>query len=245
MRYARVLLKLSGEVLGGARPSTALGAGGFGLDGPTLERYAGELKAAAQAGVQLAVVIGGGNIYRGIQGTRHGTDRVTGDYMGMLATVINAAAMADTLQRLGQPARVLSALEVPQVAELYTRRRALELLESGQVVFLAGGTGNPFFTTDSAAALRACELGVQALLKGTKVRGVYSADPVKVPDAVFYPRLSFKQAISERLGVMDTTALALCMDNHVPVHVFKVEEPGNLLKLLAGEEVGTLVEQEG
>jgi uridylate kinase len=233
MRYTRILLKLSGEVLGGAR--------GFGIDPDTLGRTADELVEVHASGTQVAVVIGGGNFWRGVQGAERGTDRATGDYMGMLATVMNACSLQDALQKRGCPARVLSALTIVEVAEPYVRRNAIEHLEAGRLVIFAAGTGNPFFTTDTAAALRACEIGAKALLKATKVRGIYSADPVKHPDATFYPRITFQQAIEEHLRVMDTTALSLCQENDVPVHVFDMGTRGNILRIIHGDDVGTVV----
>jgi len=233
MAYRRILLKLSGEVLAGGK--------GFGIDPPTLERMADELLAVKAEGAELAVVIGGGNIFRGIQGVAGGTGRATGDYMGMLATVINACSMQDALERKGCPTRVLSALTIRQVAEPYLRRRAIRHLEKGRVVLLAAGTGNPYFTTDTAAALRACEIGAEALLKGTKVKGVYTADPVRDPDAVFLPRVSYQRAIERHLRVMDTTAIALCQENDIPIHVFDLGVPGAIVQIIRGNDVGTIV----
>jgi len=233
MRYARVLLKLSGEVLAGGK--------GFGIDPDTLGRTADELVEICASGAQVAVVIGGGNIFRGAEGAKRGTERATGDYMGMLATVINACSLQDALEQRGCATRVLSAITIRQVAEPYLRRRAIRHLEKGRLVIFAGGTGNPFFTTDTAAALRACEINANALLKATKVRGIFSADPVKEPDAVFYPRITFQEAIEKHLRVMDTTALSLCQENGVPVHVFDMGTHGNILKIIQGEDVGTVV----
>ena len=195
----------------------------------------------AAHGVQVALVIGGGNIFRGAGLAAKGMDRVTGDQMGMLATVMNALAMQDQLERLGVPARVMSALRIAQVCEDYSRRRAVRHLEQGRVVIFAAGTGNPFFTTDSAASLRAIEIGADLLIKATKVDGVYSADPLRVPDATFYPRISYDRALREGLQVMDTTAIVLCRDHGMPLRVMNINEPGALLRLLRGDDVGTLV----
>ena len=236
MIYKRILLKLSGEVLAGGQ--------GFGIDATTLRDMARQIHEIRDLGIDLAVVIGGGNIFRGLQGFEQGTERTTGDYMGMLATVINACSMQDALEQRGCPARVLSALTIRQVAEPYVRRRAIRHMEKGRVVLLAAGTGNPFFTTDTAAALRACEIGAEAVLKATKVRGVFTKDPEKYPDAEFLPRLSYQRAIEEQLRVMDTTAISLCQENNVPIHVFDVGVEGNILSLLEGHDVGSLVSKE-
>ncbi len=229
----RILLKLSGEAL--------MGEAGSGIDPAILERLAGEVAGVVRDGVQVGMVIGGGNIFRGAGLAAAGMDRVTGDHMGMLATVINALAMGDALRRAGTEARVLSALDMNQVCEPYSRRLALEHLERGRVVILAGGTGNPFFTTDSAAALRAIETGADLLIKATKVDGVYSDDPVKNPEARFYDRITFDRALDERLGVMDATALILCRDHDLPLRVMNIYRPGALGSLLRGESIGTLV----
>lgn len=236
MIYKRILLKLSGEVLAGGQ--------GFGIDATTLAEMARQIHEIHDLGLDLAVVIGGGNIFRGLQGFEQGTERTTGDYMGMLATVINACSMQDALEQRGCPARVLSALTIRQVAEPYVRRRAIRHMEKGRVILLAAGTGNPFFTTDTAAALRACEIGAEAVLKATKVRGVYTKDPVKYPDAEFLPRLSYQRAIEDQLRVMDTTAISLCQENGVPIHVFDVGVEGNILSLLEGDDVGSVVSNE-
>ena len=233
MRYSRVLLKLSGEVLAGGK--------GHGIDPDTLARTADELVEVHASGAEVALVVGGGNFWRGVQGAERGFDRATGDYMGMLATVMNACSLQDALEKRGCPTRVLSALTIVEVAEPYVRRHAIEHLQAGRLVIFAAGTGNPFFTTDTAAALRACEIGAKALLKATKVKGIYSADPVKHPDAAFYPRLTFQRAIEEHLRVMDTTALSLCQENNVPVHVFDMGTRGNILRIIDGEDVGTAV----
>jgi uridylate kinase len=231
--YRRILLKLSGEAL--------QGQGDVGIDPETLERFAGEVRDLVAAGVQVALVIGGGNLFRGAGLAQRGMDRVTGDHMGMLATVMNALAMQDTLGRLGVPARALSALRMEQVCESYTRDRAVRHLEQGRVVILAAGTGNPFFTTDSAASLRAIEIGAELLIKATKVDGVYSADPKRDPGATFYPRISYDQALREGLQVMDATAIVLCRDHGMPLRVMNIHEPGALLRLVHGEDLGSLV----
>ena len=231
--YRRILLKLSGEAL--------MGAGDHGIDPDVLERLAGDVRDLIASGVQVALVIGGGNIFRGAGLAARGMDRVTGDQIGMLATVMNALAMQDTLERMSVPTRVMSALKINQVCEDYIRRRAMRHLEKGRVVIFAAGTGNPCFTTDSAASLRAIEFGSDLLIKATKVDGVYSADPVKDPGAVFYPRLSYDQALRENLGVMDATAIVLCRDHAMPLRVMNINEPNALPRLLAGEDVGSLV----
>lgn len=231
--YRRILLKLSGEAL--------VGAESHGIDPEVLDRFAADIRELAAVGVQLALVIGGGNIFRGAGLAARGMDRVTGDQMGMLATVMNALAMQDALERLGMATRVMSALRVNQVCEDYARRRAIRHLEKGRVVIFAAGTGNPFFTTDSAASLRAIEIGAQILIKATKVDGVYSADPMVDPDATFYPRISYDQALREGLRVMDTTAIVLCRDHGMPLRVMNINEPGALLRLVRGEDVGSLV----
>lgn len=231
--YKRILLKLSGESLGGSQ--------GKGLDVPSLQSYAEEIVEAVKAGHQVAVVNGGGNIFRGLQGVGKGFDRVTGDRMGMLATVINSLALAGAIRSLGVKAEVFTATPMEPIARYYTRDNALKLLEEGGVALISGGTGNPFFTTDSGAALRALEIGADALLKGTRVDGVYTADPEKDPTAVKYDELTFTKALTDHLKVMDATAFALCEQGPVPIVVFNVEQKGNLAKLLAGEKIGTLV----
>jgi uridylate kinase len=233
-RYRRVLLKLSGEAL--------MGEGEFGIDPTVIRRLAGEVRDLVGAGVQVALVIGGGNIFRGAGLAQAGVDRVTGDQMGMLATVMNGLAMQDALERLGVPTRVMSALKINQVCEDYIRRRAVRHLEKGRVTVFAAGTGNPFFTTDSAASLRAVEIGADLLIKATKVDGVYSADPVKDPQAVLYPRLTYNQALREDLKVMDATAIVLCRDNRIPMRVMNIYRPGALMRLILGEDIGSLVE---
>jgi uridylate kinase len=231
--YRRILLKLSGEAL--------MGNGDYGIDPDVLTRIANELKEVRALGVQLGIVIGGGNIFRGAGLARAGMDRVTGDHMGMLATVINALALQDALERVGTHARVMSALQIHEVSEDYIRRRAIRHLEKGRVTIFAAGTGNPFFTTDTAAALRAIEVGADILVKGTKVDGVYTADPVKNPQAKRYDRLTFDRVINDKLNVMDTTAVVMCRENNVPIRVFNLQVAGDLLRLARGEDVGTLV----
>ena len=229
----RLLLKMSGEAL--------MGDGDFGIDSATLARYAADIAELVAKGVQVGVVIGGGNIFRGAGLAQGGMQRVTGDHMGMLATVMNSLAMQDALERIGCNARVMSALRINQVCEDYIQRRAVRHLEKGRVVILAAGTGNPFFTTDSAASLRAIELKVDLLVKATKVDGVYSADPVKDPNATFYPELDFNRVLAENLGVMDATAIVLCRDHNIKLRVVNIFDEGNLMKLATGESVGTLV----
>lgn len=230
----RILLKLSGEAL--------MSESGGSLDADILKRLAMEIKELCDMGVQVGLVIGGGNILRGAQKAAEGLDRVTGDQMGMLATVINALAMQDAIEHLGQQVRVMSALKINQVCEDYIRRRAVRHLEKGRVVIFAAGTGNPFFTTDSAASLRAIEINAELMIKATKVKGVYSADPEKVKNAVFYPRLTYDEALDQRLNVMDTTALVLCRDNNVPMRVMNIFEPSAIKRLMLGEEIGSLIE---
>ncbi|MDT8405892.1 MAG: UMP kinase [Methylococcales bacterium] len=231
----RILLKLSGEAL--------MGDHGEAIDAHTVKRLATEIKELCQLGVQVGLVIGGGNILRGAQKASEGLDRVTGDQMGMLATVINALAMQDALEYLGQPVRVMSALKINQVCEDFIRRRAIRHLEKGRVVIFAAGTGNPFFTTDSAASLRAIEINAQLMIKATKVEGVYSDDPITHPNATFYPRLSYDQALDQRLNVMDATAMVLCRDNNLPMRILNIFDAGALMRLLQGEDVGSLIER--
>lgn len=231
----RILLKLSGEAL--------MSEAGGSIDADILKRLALEIIELCGMGIQVGVVVGGGNILRGAQKASEGMDRVTGDQMGMLATVINALAMQDALEKLGQPVRVMSALKINQVCEDYIRRRAVRHLEKGRVVVFAAGTGNPFFTTDSAASLRAIEINAELMIKATKVKGVFSADPEKVPDAIFYPRLTYDEALDQRLNVMDTTALVLCRDNNVPMRVMNIFEKGAIKRLMLGEAIGSLIER--
>lgn len=229
----RILLKLSGEAL--------MSEQGGSIDPDIVQRLAQEVKDLCDAGIQVGLVIGGGNILRGSEKASEGLNRVTSDQMGMLATVINALAMQDALEYLGQPVRVMTALKINQVCEDYIRRRAVRHLEKGRVTIFAAGTGNPFFTTDTAASLRAIEIDAQLMIKATKVKGVYSADPKKVPDAVFYPRLTYDEAIDQRLNVMDTTALVLCRDNNLPMRVMNIFEPGAVMRLMRGEDIGSLI----
>ena len=234
VRYKRVLLKLSGEAFAGDR--------GYGIEPNFLEYITAEIKSLVDEGVQLAVVIGGGNIFRGITGLEIGIDRATGDYMGMLATVINALALQSALEKLrGIPTRVLSAIEMRQVAEPYIRRRAIRHLEKGRVVIFAAGTGNPFFSTDTAGALRAAEISAQLFIKATKVDGIYTDDPIKNPQAEFIDEISYLETINRGIRVMDNTALTLCMENKIPILVLNINKPGNLLKAVRGERVGSLV----
>ncbi|TLX21601.1 UMP kinase [Thermomonas fusca] len=233
LAYRRVLLKLSGEAL--------MGDEDYGIDPKVLNRLAREVIEASDAGAEIALVIGGGNIFRGAGLAAGGMDRVTGDHMGMLATVINALAMQDALEKLGGKARVMSALKVNDVCEDYIRRRAIRHLEKRRLVIFAAGTGNPFFTTDSGAALRAIEIGADLLLKATKVDGVYDKDPKKHPDAVKLDTLTYDEVISRNLQVMDTAAFALCRDARLPLRIFDMAEPGVLLRILRGEPIGTLV----
>jgi uridylate kinase len=233
LRYRRVLLKLSGEVLAGDQ--------GFGISPPVIGRVADQVAEITRLGVQVGVVIGGGNIFRGLAASRLGMDRVTGDSMGMLATLINSLALQDCLENIGIPTRVMSAIHVMQVAEPYIRRRAIRHLEKGRVIILAAGTGNPFFTTDTAASLRAVEIGADVILKATKVDGVYTADPEKDSSAEFLREITFKEVLLRGLQVMDATAISLCMENNIPIVVFRMEEEGNLRRVLMGEDVGTLV----
>jgi len=232
----RILLKLSGEALIGEKNS--------GIDLQVLNRLAGELGELSRAGIQIGLVIGGGNILRGAEKASEGMDRVTSDHMGMLATVINALAMQDALENIGQAVRVMSALQIRQVCEDYIRRRAVRHLEKGRIVIFAAGTGNPFFTTDSAASLRAIEINADLLIKATKVDGVYSADPAKDPTAAFYSRLTYDQALDERLDVMDATALVLCRDHNIPLRVMNVFQPGAIMRLMRGETIGSRIETE-
>lgn len=232
--HKRILIKLSGEAL--------MGDDAFGINQGTIERIVGEIAEVARMGVQVAVVIGGGNIFRGVAGGAVGMDRATADYMGMLATVMNALALADAMNKIGHvTARVMSAISIDQVAEPYVRPKALQYLEEGKVVVFAAGTGNPFFTTDTAAALRGAEIGAELVLKATKVDGVYTADPKKDPAATRYARLSFDEAMSRNLGILDATAFALCRDQKLPIKVFSIFKPGALKAVVQGADEGTLV----
>jgi len=231
--YRRILLKLSGEAL--------MGAGGAGIDPETLERFAGEVRDLVIDGLQVALVIGGGNIFRGAGLAAGGMDRVTGDQMGMLATVINALAFQSALEHIGVDTRVLTAIKMEQLAEPYIKRRAIRHLQKGRVVIFAGGTGNPYFTTDTAAALRAIEIEADVVMKGTKVDGVYDGDPMKDPNATRFESLSYIDVLNRRLRVMDATAISLCMENRLPVMVFKLTGENNLIRAVRGEPVGTVV----
>ncbi|HZH56881.1 UMP kinase [Yanghanlia caeni] len=231
--YKRVLLKLSGEAL--------MGEDAFGINRSTILRMTEEIVTVAKSGIELAIVIGGGNIFRGIAPGAQGMDRATADYMGMMATVMNALALQDALKHGGVDARVQSALRIDQVVEAYIRPKALRYLEEGKVVIFAAGTGNPFFTTDTAAALRGAEVGAEIVLKATKVDGIYTADPNKDPNATRYARISFDEAIVRRLEVMDATAFALCRDQKLPIKVFSINKPGALMRAVSGEDEGTLV----
>jgi uridylate kinase len=233
LKFGRVLLKLSGEAL--------MGAEHYGIDPKVIGRLASEISELRNQGVEVGIVIGGGNIFRGAGLAAGGIDRVTADHMGMMATIINALALQDALEKTGLHARVMSAIKINQICEDYIRRRAIRHLEKGRVVILAAGTGNPFFTTDSAASLRAVEIGAELLIKATKVDGVYSADPVKDKSAVRYESLTYDEVIERKLAVMDTTAVVLCRDNHLPVRVLDMTKSGALLKAAKGESEGTLV----
>lgn len=231
--YKRVLLKISGEAL--------MGASQYGIDYETVQRIANEIKEARALGVEISLVVGGGNIFRGMQQAAHGMERASADYMGMLATVMNALALQDALEQQGVATRVLSAIEMRAVAEPFIRRRAIRHLEKGRVVVFAAGTGNPYFTTDTAAALRAMEVKADVILKATKVDGIYTADPVTDPDATRYQQISYLQVLQDRLQVMDATAISLCMDNKLPIVVFNLRTPGNVRRVVSGEPVGTTV----
>ena len=233
LRYKRVLLKLSGEALGGSA--------GIGIDAKAIGDMASQIQEVRALGIEVVVVIGGGNIFRGLQGAEQGIERATGDYMGMLATVINSLAVQDRLEKLGVPTRVQSAITMAQLTEPFIRRRAIRHLEKGRVVIFGGGTGNPYFSTDTAAALRANEMGAEVILKATKVDGIYDSDPKKNPKAKRYDRISYQEALFKQLKVMDSTAFSLCMDNKMPIIVFDVFKPHNLRKVIQGEKVGTLV----
>jgi uridylate kinase len=231
--YHRVLLKLSGEAL--------MGGQGFGIDPAVATRIAQEVHEVHELGVQIAIVVGGGNFIRGVAASAHGIDRVVADHMGMLATIINALALQDALEKLRSLTRVVTAIDMHEIAEPFIRRRVIRHLEKGRVVVLAGGTGNPYFSTDTAAALRAVEIKAEIILKATKVDGVYDADPQKVPGAKLYDRISYLDVLAHELGVMDTTAISMCMDNKLPIVVFNLNVPGNLKRVVLGEKVGSLV----
>ena len=233
LKYKRILLKLSGEAL--------MGSQGYGIDQARLEAYAQEIKKVKEIGIELAIVIGGGNIYRGVQAADIGIDRVQGDYMGMLATVINAMALQSALEQKGLQTRLMSGLKIDQVCELFIRRRALRHLEKNRVVIFGAGIGNPYFTTDTTASLRAIEIEADVVLKGTRVDGVYTADPEKFPEAEKLTNISFKEVFQKGLHVMDMTAFTLCQENNKPIIVFDMNRPGNLVNLVKGEEIGTLI----
>jgi uridylate kinase len=233
MKYKRILLKLSGESLMGDKQ--------FGIDSERISQYAEEVKQIVSQGVEVAIVIGGGNIFRGLQAEKNGIDRAQGDFMGMLATLINGIALQSSLEKSGMFTRLMSAIKMEEVSEPYIRRRAIRHLEKGRVVIFGAGTGNPYFTTDTAAALRAVEISADVILKGTRVDGVYTADPEKDPNATKYETITFGDALSKRLNIMDMTAFTLCEENNLPIIVFDMNKKDNLLKLLQGENIGTLV----
>jgi uridylate kinase len=232
-KYERILLKLSGEALAGPQS--------FGLDADKVKSLAAEVAAVAQAGIQVGVVIGGGNIFRGIALAAKKMDRVTGDHMGMLATVINSLAFQDALEQMGQHTRVMSAIQMHQVAEPYIRRRAIRHLEKGRIVIFAAGTSNPYFSTDTAATLRALEIKAQVIAKATKVDGVYDKDPMKHEDAVMFPTIDYTEVLTKQLAVMDATSIAMCRDNKLPIQVFNLNTPGNIMRMATGETVGTII----
>ncbi|HVM30141.1 MAG TPA: UMP kinase [Candidatus Limnocylindrales bacterium] len=236
-RYRRVLLKISGEALMGTRS--------YGVDPEVCKLIAGQLRDVHGLGIELALVVGGGNIFRGLAASAKGMDRATGDYIGMLATVMNALALQDALEKAAVPTRVLSAIAMNEIAEPYIRRRAMRHLEKGRVIILAAGTGNPYFTTDTAAALRAVEIGAEVLLKGTKVDGVYDSDPITNPRAERHEHISFAQVLSDQLGVLDSTAVTMCRDNNLPIIVFDMNQPGYIRAAALGEPVGTLIDGDG
>ncbi len=233
LKYKRILLKLSGEALAGDKK--------FGISNDVLDNFARQLKEVHDLGVELAIVIGGGNIFRGLAGQEQGFDRATGDSLGILATIMNALALQNAIEKIGVPTRVLTAVQMPEIAEPYIRRRAIRHLEKGRIIILAGGTGNPYFTTDSGGALRALEIHADILAKGTKVNGVYDKDPAKFDDAVKYDKISFDETLSKDLRVMDAAALSLCRENDLPIIVFNILEDGNIKRMVNGEEIGTIV----
>jgi len=232
-KYERILLKLSGEVMAGA--------GTFGIDAQRVRELATEVAGVAKTGVQLGVVVGGGNIFRGVATAARSMDRVTADHMGMLATVINSLALQDSLEQMGVPTRVMSAIQMNQVAEPYIRRRAIRHLEKGRIVIFAGGTSNPYFSTDTAATLRALEIKAQIIAKATRVNGVYDKDPLKFPEAVMYSEVSYLDVLAKGLAVMDASAVAMCRDNKLPIIVFNLNETGNIMRMSAGEPIGTVI----
>ena len=234
--YQRVLLKLSGEALMGSRP--------YGVDPAVTRDIAGQVHEAADRGIEIAVVVGGGNIFRGLAATAKGMDRATADYMGMLATVMNGLALQDALEQVGRPTRVMSAIAMNEICEPYIKRRAVRHLEKGRVIVMVAGTGNPYFTTDTAATLRAVEIGAEVILKATRVDGVYDADPEQHPDATRYARISYTELLAHRLKALDATAVSLAMDNEMPIVVFDMTRPGNILRAVLGEPIGTLIGEE-
>lgn len=231
--YRRILLKLSGESLAGGQ--------GYGIDPERLNAYARQIKQIAEQGVQIGIVIGGGNIFRGLAGAQKGFDRVKGDQMGLLATVINSLALSSALEAIGQKVRVLTSVRMEPIGDFYSKAKALRLLEKGNVVILAGGTGLPYFTTDTASALRAIEIEADIMFKGTRVDGIYTADPEKDPKAVKFPEISYDEILSRGLKIMDLTAITMCKENKMPIYVFNMDQEGNLLKVIKGEQIGTLV----
>jgi uridylate kinase len=233
LKYKRILLKISGEAM--------MGDNGYGIDANTADFIAQEIKGAVSLGVQIAVVVGGGNIFRGVEASVQGMERASADYMGMLATVINALALQNSLEKKDVPTRVQSAIEMKELAEPYIRRKAIRHLEKGRTVIFAAGTGNPYFTTDTAAALRAMEIGAGVILKATKVDGIYSSDPVKDPEAEKYETVTYIDVLKKGLSVMDSAAISLCMDNHLPIIVFNLRGKGNIKKIIEGKKIGTLV----
>lgn len=233
MKYKRILLKLSGESL--------MGSSQYGIDPERLKQYASDIRSVKDTGVEIAIVIGGGNIYRGVQAEKSGIERVQGDYMGMLATVINGMALQSALESAGMYTRLMSGIKMEQVCEPFIRRRAMRHLEKGRIVIFGAGIGNPYFTTDSTASLRAIEIQADVVLKGTRVDGVYTADPEKDPTATRYSQLSFQEAYEKNLNIMDMTAFTLCQENNLPIVVFDMNKPGNLINILEGEEAGTLI----
>lgn len=233
VRYPRILLKISGEVLTGEKE--------FGIDPKVIQRIAQEVKEVKALGVEIAIVIGGGNIFRGVAASSKGMDRVSADYMGMLATVLNALALQDALEKIGVKTRVQTAIEMRELAEPYIRRKAIRHLEKGRVVIFAAGTGNPYFTTDTTASLRAMEIGAKAILKGTKVEGVYDSDPIRNPRAKKFDELSYLEVLKKQLKVMDATAISLCMDHQIPIIVFNLRKKGNIKRVILGEKIGTQV----
>jgi uridylate kinase len=236
LKYRRIVLKLSGEALCGT-------AGGFGIDADVIRETAAELAEVHALGAQIGIVVGGGNIFRGLKGASVGMDRAQGDYMGMLATVINSLALQDVLEKAGVPTRVMTAIEIRQVAEPYIRRRAERHLEKGRMVIFAAGTGNPYFSTDTAAALRAMEIHADCLCKATKVEGIYDRDPVRFPDASMFSKMTYDRFLADRIGVMDSTAVTLCRDNRMSIRVFKLTTRGNIKRVVLGETIGTIVEE--